>query len=301
LHVLFKNHEESFTMTLESPHHALDMFIDQFSILMNVPNGVQKVEELILQLAVSGRLNTQDPSDEPASDLLKRINAEKQALIKAGKLKAQKPLPPVDEAEAPFEIPPSWVWTRLGEVGTWGAGSTPNRSNPSYYNGEITWFKSGELKTDVVYGSEEKITELALKECSLRLNQPNDVMIAMYGATIGKVSIAGAVCTTNQAVCACTPFSCITSHFLLLKLKALYPTFVNMGAGGAQPNISKEKIVNTPFPLPPLDEQKRIVAKVDELMALCDALGAQLNEQQSHATALLNSLVHELIGAGAST
>ena len=273
---------------------SIQFLLDNFEQLFDSEEKIKNFDKIILQLAVSGRLNTQHLEDEPASDLLKRITTEKQALIKAGKLKAQKPLPPIDETEAPFQIPPSWVWNRLGEVGAWGAGSTPNRGNPSYYNGEITWFKSGELKTDIVYASEEKITELALKECSLRLNQPNDVMIAMYGATIGKVALAGITCTTNQAICACTPFSCITSPFLLLQLKALYPTFVNMGAGGAQPNISREKIVNTPFPLPPFDEQKRIVAKVEELLSKSAEIKEYFSEKNKMRVKLNQSLLHHL-------
>ena len=149
----------------------------------------------------------------------------------------------------------------------------------------MPWFKSGELIADYIDRAEETVTDLALKECSLRLNQPGDVLLAMYGATIGKASILKIAGTTNQAVCACTPNGSIFNRYLLLMLKAMKSNFVGQGAGGAQPNISREKIIATLTALPPIAEQHRIVAKVDELMALCDKLEQQhSNAQEAHET-----------------
>ncbi len=116
----------------------------------------------------------------------------------------------------------------------------------------------------------------------------------MYGATIGKVSILAVRATTNQAVCACTPFKGIGSPFLLLLLKAMRPRFVSQGAGGAQPNISREKIIATPFCLPPTAEQQRIVAKVDELMALCDVLEVESATAMAAHQALVEALLTTL-------
>jgi type I restriction enzyme S subunit len=115
----------------------------------------------------------------------------------------------------------------------------------------------------------------------------------MYGATIGKTSILEVPATTNQAVCACTPFKGIYNIYLLSLLKAYKSRFIGMGAGGAQPNISKEKIIATVIGLPPLTEQYRIVAKVDELMALCD----ELEKQQTVTNALHETLVTNLLGS----
>ena len=154
-------------------------------------------------------------------------------------IKSTKPLPPIQEDEKPFELPNGWEWVRLGEIGDWGAGATPLRSKLSYYGGSIPWFKSGELTSDYIDKSEETITELALAECSLRLNKKGDVLIAMYGATIGKTSILNVDGTTNQAVCACTPFLKDITKYLLLLLKAYKPRFIILGSGGAQPNISR--------------------------------------------------------------
>ena len=247
--------------------------------------GIKKLRELILELAVRGKLVAQDPNDEPASVLLKKIEIIKQGLIKDKKIKRPKNLADVSDNEYHFETPQGWHWTRLNDIGEWGAGATPSRSNSQYYGGGIPWFKSGELSKDYISESQETITELALKETSLRKNKSGDVLLAMYGATIGKASILEIASTTNQAVCACTPFSGISNTFLLMLLKAYRSRFINMGAGGAQPNISREKIIATVIALPPKEEQNRIVAKVDELMLLCDQLEQQTEASiDAHAT-----------------
>lgn len=273
----------------------LETFFDNFELLADAPNGVQKLRELILQLAVQGKLVPQDPNDEPASVVLKKIKAEKERLIKEKKIRRAKPLPPIELSEIPFELSEQWEWIRLGEVGDWGAGSTPDRKNSEYYGGSITWFKSGELNNDYIRESEEKITELALHKCSLRLNRPGDVLIAMYGATIGKVAILEASATTNQAVCACTCFQGFYNRYLFILLKAYKNRFLNQGAGGAQPNISREKIIHTVAPLPPLEEQKRIVAKVEQLMALCDELETRQQKKREGCVRLNNAAIDQLL------
>ncbi|ELA9429701.1 restriction endonuclease subunit S [Vibrio parahaemolyticus] len=258
--------------------------------------GVKKLRELILELAVQGKLVPQDPNDEPASVLLKRIAQEKAQLVKEKKLKKPKKLPNISDEEKPFDLPNGWSWIRLNEYGEWGSGSTPKRSNSGYYDGGIPWFKSGELKADYISESEETITELALSETSVRYNNVGDVLVAMYGATIGKTAILSVRATTNQAVCACTPFTGLSNTYLLTLLKAYKARLIGMGAGGAQPNISREKIINTVIALPSTAEQHRIVAKVDELMTLCDQLEQQteasIEAHQVLVTTLLETLTN---------
>ena len=236
--------------------------------------NAQQLKNAILQEAIEGCLVPQDPNDEPASVLLARIRKEKEKLVKEGKLKksALKEIP-FSEDERPFEIPDSWEWCKLGWIGDWGAGATPAKGNPDFYNnGTIPWLRTGELNNGYVYDSEIKITPKALEKCSLRMCEVGDVMIAMYGATIGKVAIAGIRLTTNQACCACTPY-CVYNKYLLYYLMASKKTFIEMGEGGAQPNISREKIVSFSFALPPLAEQHRIVAKIEELLPKVEEYG----------------------------
>ena len=230
----------------------------------------QELKNSILQLAIQGKLVEQRPEEGTAQELYAQIQAEKQRLIKEGKIKKEKPLPEITEDEKPFEIPDGWMWVRLGNCGSWGSGATPSRTNPEYYGGTIPWLKTGDLNDGIIKEIPEYITELALRKTSVRLNPPGSVLMAMYGATIGKLGILARPATTNQACCACIPYSGIYNKYLFFFLLTSRKSFIKMGEGGAQPNISKEKIVNYPMPLPPLAEQKRIVAKIEELLPLVD-------------------------------
>ena len=251
-------------------------------------NGKQ-LKNSILQWAIQGKLVPQDPNDEPASVLLERIREEKAKLVKEKKIKKDKnesiiyrgddnsyyekflatgEVKCIDE-EIPFEIPNGWEWCRMGCIGDWGAGATPAKGNPSYYGGNILWLRTGELNNGVVNDTEIKITDKALKECSLRLNKAGDVLIAMYGATIGKVAIAGCELTTNQACCACTPIG-IFNYYLFYFLMGSQVDFIKKGEGGAQPNISREKLVAHLMPIPPIQEQHRIVERIKDVLPLID-------------------------------
>lgn len=230
----------------------------------------QELKNSILQLAIQGKLVEQRPEEGTAEELYRQIQQEKQALIKAGKIKKEKPLPEIMEDEIPFDIPESWKWVRIGNIGSWSAGATPPRSNAEYYNGSIPWLKTGDLNDGFVSDVPEYISNLALEKTSVRLNPAGSVLMAMYGATIGKLGILTTPMTTNQACCACIPYDGIYNIYLFYYLMAMRKAYIKMGEGGAQPNISKEKIVNALIPLPPLTEQKRIVAKIKELLPLID-------------------------------
>ena len=246
----------------------------------------ENVKKSILQEAIQGKLVQQIAEEGTAQELLEQIKAEKQKLVKEGKLKKSalndsvifrgddnkyyekigKKCVDITE-QIPFEIPNSWTWTRMGGIGDWGAGSTPQRTNQNYYGGNILWLKTGELNNGIVYDTEEKITQKAFQDCSLRMNKIGDVLIAMYGATIGKLAIVGKELTTNQACCGCTPYI-VFNWYLFYFLMASRDTFIKKGEGGAQPNISRVKLVEHLIPLPPLREQKRIVQKIEQLMQL---------------------------------
>ena len=170
----------------------------------------------------------------------------------------------------PFEVPESWVWTTLGEVGTWQSGGTPSRSNKTYYGGNIPWLKTGDLNDGLISDIPESITEEAVANSSAKINPAGSVLIAMYGATIGKLGILTFPATTNQACCACIEFNAITQLYLFYFLLSQRNGFIAKGGGGAQPNISKEIIVNTFIPLPPLSEQQRIVMEIEKWFALID-------------------------------
>ena len=239
------------------------------------------LRQKILDLAIHGKLVPQDPNDEPASVLLERIRAEKERLIKEGKIKkGKKSAKTSDKPHYPFELPKGWVWTTLGEIGSWQSGATPSRMNKDYYGGNIPWLKTGDLNDGTIIYIPEYITQRALEETSVRLNPKGSVLIAMYGATIGKIGILSFPATTNQACCACYEYS-INQMFLFYFLLANRENFIAMGGGGAQPNISKEKIISTNMPLPPLKEQERIVAEIERWLSFVDIVEKEKSDLQS--------------------
>lgn len=246
-------------------------YVDKYDVAYSEVEELNKkfpedMQKSILQYAIQGKLVEQREEDGTAEDLYKQIQEEKKKLIKEGKIKKTKALPEITEDEIAFDIPENWKWVRMGEIGSWSAGATPSRSNPKYYGGEIPWLKTGDLNDGYISEIPEYISEEALNKTSVRLNPVGSVLMAMYGATIGKLGILDIEATTNQACCACIPFKGIYNKFLFYYLLGQRSYYIKMGAGGAQPNISKEKIVNSILPLPPLEEQKRIVEKIEELL-----------------------------------
>ena len=235
--------------------------------------NTKQLRQKILDLAIRGKLVPQDPNDEPASVLLERIRAEKERLIKEKKIKPDKKKSGAkSHYENFFKIPDSWTWVELGDIGTWQSGSTPSRAKKEYFDGDILWLKTGDLNDSYIYEIPEKITQKALFASSLKINPIGSILIAMYGATIGKVGILTQPATTNQACCACSDFKGIYNLYLFYLLIAYREYFIQLGEGGAQPNISKIKITSTYIPLPPLSEQYRIVTEIERLFSLVDII-----------------------------
>lgn len=237
----------------------------------------KKLRQKILDLAIHGKLVPQDPNDEPASVLLERIRAEKERLIAEGKIKRSRKSATSDTSHyenVPFEVSEGWCWRTLGDIGTWQAGGTPSRMHKEYYGGNIPWLKTGDLNDGIITSIPEYITEEGLNNSSAKLNPKGSVLIAMYGATIGKIGILGMPATTNQACCACINYEGIIQKYLFYFLLSHKDEFIALGGGGAQPNISKDIIVKTLIPIPPINEQERIVSKIDELLILLKSLDA---------------------------
>jgi restriction modification system DNA specificity domain protein len=229
----------------------------------------EKLRKSILQYAMQGNLVPQDATDEPVEVLLEKIREEKQKLFAEGKLQKkdlQESIIYEGDDSSYKHIPKSWVLTTLGNVGFWRSGATPSRSNPLYFGGDIPWLKTGDLNDGYIYHIPENITALALKETSVKLIPSDSVLIAMYGATIGKIGILTFPATTNQACCACTPYNILNNQYLFWYLRFSRDKFIEMAEGGAQPNISKEKIVGFPIALPPIREQRKIVNKIECLI-----------------------------------
>jgi type I restriction enzyme S subunit len=199
----------------------------------------------------------------------------------------------VPAEEQPYEVPENWVWVRLKSVASWGSGGTPSRKHEEYYNGDILWIKTGELNNGWIYDTEEKITDEGLKKSSAKLFPPYSVLIAMYGATIGKVAILGVPATTNQA-CACAVCNkSLLYMYLFYYCISQKNVFIEKGKGGAQPNISQIILKQHPIPLPPLFEQQRIVERIEELFAKLDEAKERLQEAADSFAVRKAAILHK--------
>ncbi|EPW5975121.1 restriction endonuclease subunit S [Salmonella enterica subsp. enterica serovar Newport] len=233
--------------------------------------GIKKLRELILELAVRGKLVPQDPNDEPASVLLKRIAAEKAELVKQGKIKKQKPLPEISEEEKPFELPMGWEWTRLGSISNYGFC---DKAEPEDVTPE-TWILELEDIEKVTSKLINKVTfaERPFKSSKNRFSQ-GDVLYGKLRPYLDKVIVANepGVCTTE--IIPITSYGNIYPEFLHLLLKA--PNFIiyaNSSTHGMNlPRLGTEKAQQAVIELAPIQEQLRIVSRVDKLMSLCDQL-----------------------------
>jgi type I restriction enzyme S subunit len=172
------------------------------------------------------------------------------------------------ESEILDSIPKSWIQSTLGECFTWGSGGTPKSSVSKYYNGSIPWLVIGDLNDSVVTSAGQFITEEGLCNSSAKLIEPGTLLLAMYGS-IGKLGIAGVKLATNQAI-AFALANIIDTKYLFYFLRFARPHLNDLGKGATQLNISQTVIKSFPFPLPPINEQKRIVAKIEELFSELD-------------------------------
>lgn len=255
--------------------------------------GIKKLRELILELAVRGKLVPQDLNDEPASELLGRIATEKALLVKDKKIKNSKALPKISDGEKPFELPDGWEWARLGELGYTQTGGTPSRNKPEYFGNDIPFIKPGDILGGRINYSNEALSSLGAE--SLGRIAPASSLLMVCIGTIGKCSYIDRDCSFNQQINSITPYVDITKY-LFNALSASY--FQNMAwelsASTTIAIINKGKWESIPVVLPPLEEQQRIVAKVDELMALCDLLESQTESSISTHQTLVEVLLSTL-------
>ena len=223
--------------------------------------AIKQTKSKILDLAIHGKLIPQDPNDEPAIELLKRINPN---------------FTPCDNAHY-GKIPEGWCFSKLGSIGVWQSGGTPSRSSPAYYNGVIPWLKIADLPDGYVTNCSEKISDDAINNSSAKVNPEGSVALAMYGS-IGKLGILTFRAATNQAICVCSLFKGVDSKYLFYFLMSQREEFIRKAGGGVQSNISKDIIVNHPITLPPLAEQLKIVAKIERLFSVLNSISFSLQE-----------------------
>lgn len=173
-----------------------------------------------------------------------------------------------------------WIECRLEDLFFTTSGGTPSRQKSEYYNGSIPWVKSGELKSNIINETEEYITELAIEKSSAKLFPRGTILLALYGATIGRIAILGVNATTNQAICGIFETRYVITKYTYYYLQSERENLIKSGAGGAQPNISQSIVKALNYPLPPFPEQQAIVKKIEILFSSLDASIADLNKAQ---------------------
>ncbi len=268
------------------------LFFKNFELLADAPNGVQKLRELILQLAVMGKLVPQDPNDEPAAVLLEKIKAEKNKLVKGNNGRNQKTEAINNEI---FDIPSNWIWTKLGNLGITQTGTTPSKSEPKFFGNYIPFIKPADLSESGVRYDNEMLSELGLN--SGRLIPKSSVLMVCIGGSIGKTGLVDRDVSCNQQINAISPFSSVDYKFTTFVLKSRYfqDKVMEKASIGTLPIINKSKWEQIFVPLPPLAEQKRIVSKVEELMTLCDKLEARRQKKQEIQSKLNNAALEKML------
>ncbi|MEE9151391.1 MAG: restriction endonuclease subunit S [Thermoplasmata archaeon] len=275
----------------------MNILFYNFDLLLNASNSIEKLREVVLQLAVQGKLVPQDPKDEPASVLLEKIKKEKEWLIKEGKIKKSKSAPDFEKDKVPFEIPEQWVWSRVGELGITQTGTTPKKSEKSNFGNDYPFIKPGDIYSNRVEYNNEGLSKKGVDTYG-RLASEGSILMVCIG-TLGKVNVIDRPCSFNQQINAITPFSGLDPYLINYFMRSNYfhcLTWDNSSSTTLS-ILNKGKWESLPFPVPPHEEQKRIVAKIDQLMALCDELEGKQQKawcfhfdlNESVLNALLNS------------
>ena len=231
----------------------------------------EDMKKSVLQLAMQGKLVEQRPEEGTAKELLAGIKAEKEQLIKDKKIKKEKPLPEITDEEKPFDIPDSWEWVRLGEIGELQTGTTPSKAHPEYFGFDMPFLSPGDIYNGTITYREEGLSKLGIDVA--RIIKENSVVQVCIGGSIGKAAINDRKIAFNQQINSITPYLInhkymyyvMTSDYFLKVMKK-YAT------GTATPIINKSTWGNIIISLPPLEEQKRIVSKIEEILPYCEQL-----------------------------
>lgn len=277
---------------------TLDDIIKNNIDLLKNQESVKLLKTAILKEAIQGNLTIEwreeNQNCKSAKHLYQLVKADREKKIKNKEIKKEKPLAPILKEEIPHGIPENWIWCKLGELYSTTSGGTPLRANADYWFGDITWYKSGEL-TDTYLDaeSEEKISAVGLKESSATLFPKGTLLIAMYGATAGKLSILNRDASTNQAICGFFHNEFIETKYLFYFLMAQRAKMISDSWGMSQPNISQTYLRNFVFALPPVEEQKVIIEKVELLMNKCQQLSEEIGILNTHGKTLLKAMFNE--------
>ena len=232
----------------------------------------EQLKASILQYAVEGKLVKQNPNDEPASELIKKIENEKAELVKEGKIKKSKKLPAITDDEKPFDIPDSWEWVRLGKIGIVTSGGTPRKAEKSYWeDADIPWITPAVMskaQNSIIFDNDNvgKINQKGLRNSSAQLISANSIVVSSR-APIGYINIVPFAYTTNQGCKSISTYSEVDNRYVYYAIKFSVPDMYKRASGTTFKEISGTRFGETVIPLPPLEEQQRIAAKIKKMQS----------------------------------
>lgn len=235
----------------------------------------ETLKKSILQYAIEGKLVPQDPNDEPASELLKRIKAEKEQLIKDGKLKKEKPLSPITDSEKPFNLPQGWAWVYLRDITIQiHYGYTAS----ALTTGNVKLARITDIHNNKIDWDNVPFCEISASDQEKYLLKDNNILIARTGGTVGKTYLVknlNCMAVFASYLIRAIPVVSINVDYLKVFMDSplYWEQLKNFSMGTGQPNVNGQALSRLIIPLPPLAEQKRIVAKVEEFMKTIDKLG----------------------------
>ncbi|WP_321827217.1 restriction endonuclease subunit S [Maribacter dokdonensis] len=275
--------------------------LKHFKELTIRPKNAEELKGLILQLAIQGKLTAnwrnQNSDIEPASELLKRIQKEKEQLVKDKKIRKEKELPAYSKDEIPYEIPEIWIWSKLGTISQIIGGGTPKTSNPEYFCEEgISWFTPADLgksKSKYLSNGRRDITELGLQKSSAQLMPKGSVMFSSR-APIGHTAIGLKDFSTNQGFKSSVPFLMEMNEYIYLYLNSIVKVANENASGTTFKEVSGTIVKNFLFPLPPLEEQKEIVRVVETLFKEVEQLEQSTVERIGLKEDFVTSALHQL-------
>ena len=258
---------------IEKLMSLVDEYAESYNRLQKIDNEFEdKLKQSVLQYAMEGKLVKQNPSDEPASELIKKIENEKAELVKEGKIKKSKKLPVITDDEKPFDIPDSWEWVRLGEIGIVTSGGTPRKAEKSYWDdANIPWITPAVMskaQNNIIFDNDNvgKINQKGLSNSSAHLISANSIVVSSR-APIGYINIVPFAYTTNQGCKSISTYAKVDNKYVYYAIKFSVPDMYKRASGTTFKEISGTRFGETVIPLPPLEEQKLIITKVEKLQS----------------------------------
>jgi len=268
-----------------------EKLLANFVVFSNAEGGVKRLRELVLELAIAGKLTETQPDDGDAGTLLT-------ALCRANRDQ----ISDIDVSDAPYSVPPTWRWVRMADLGKFVGGGTPSKSNTEFWTGNIPWVSPKDMKRPYIADAEDHISEAAVRESTVKLIDPGALLFVVRGMILAHsfpTAITQSVVTINQDMKALVLTMPSIGEYLLRACQAYRRRILQRieRSSHGTCRLDSDQLAQVPIPLPPLAEQKRIVAKVDELMKLCDELEARQAKQRETGARLTKSALDALATA----